>query len=114
MPNTTASTTVIAAKTLPSIVAMVAADGPVLWPEGSSPILGGDEEFEVIVDRGDEVDDDHENDNSNGDGDGVLTKVGRYVVLPRSSAVLAVLLGSGAPSFIANCPCRFSQHVSLT
>lgn len=112
MPNTSASPTVIAPNTLPIIVAIVAiVDSPVLSSEGS---LGDDEEFEVIVDRADEVDDDDDDDDDDdGKASDVLSKVGWDVVLPSSSALLAVLLGSGAPSFLANCPCRFSQHISL-
>ena len=108
MPNTSASPTVIAPKTLPIIVATVAAADSLDFSSDESP--GGEEELKVIVDRADEVDDASDD---NGDGNDVLTEGSRYVFLATSLALLAILVDSGAPSFLANCPCRFSQHVSL-
>lgn len=94
---------------------MAAVDIPDFWSEES--LGGGKEELEVIVDRVDEVDgdeDEGEGEDEDGKSNDILAKVGRSLVLLRSSALLAMLLGSGAPSFLANCPRRFSQHVSLT
>lgn len=107
MPNTSPSPTATTPQTLPIIAAILDAfDNPVPLPEGS---FGGNEEFDGIVDGVKEVGEDDDD-----DSDDFLTKVGLFVTLVRSSVLLNVLFCSCAPPFMGNCPCRFSQQVSLT
>lgn len=106
MPNTSPSPIAITPQTLPIIAAMLEAfDNPVLLPEGS---FGGNEEFNGIVDRVKKVGDDDD------DSDDLLTKIGLCVTLVGSSVLLDVPFCSCAPPFFGNCPCQFSQQVSLT